>query len=46
VLSVDGIHMLANVIIVDSIHVDLVSHVTLFWGMATMVAIQANEGLY
>jgi hypothetical protein len=38
--------MLANVIIVDSIRVDLVLHVALFWGMAAMVAIQAKEGFY
>lgn len=32
-LLVDGIHMLANVIIVDPIRVYLVSHVTLFHGV-------------
>jgi hypothetical protein len=46
VLSVDGIHMLANVIIVASIRVDLVSHVVLFWEMPTMVAIRAKKGFY
>jgi hypothetical protein len=46
VFSVDGIHILVNVIIFDSIHVDLVLHVALFWGMVAMVAIQAKEGLY
>jgi hypothetical protein len=43
VLLVDGIHMLANVIIVGSIRVDLVLHVVLFWEMAAMVAIWAKE---
>jgi hypothetical protein len=31
VLSVDGIYMLANVIIIDPIWINLVSHTTLFW---------------
>ncbi len=43
VLSIDGIRMLANVIIVHPIWVDLVSCTTLFRGVVTTMA--TKEGL-
>ncbi len=45
-LLVDGIHVLANVIIVDPIRMYLVLRATLFCGVIAMVVIHKNEGLY
>jgi hypothetical protein len=45
-LLVDGIRTLVDVIIVDPILMDLVSHVALFPGVAKIVMAQTKEGLY
>jgi hypothetical protein len=45
-LSVDGIHTLAKVIIVDPTRVDLVSQIASFHGVVATMATQAKEGLY
>ncbi len=44
VFSVDGIRPLVDVIIVDPIRVDLVSHVALSQGVAKIVMPQTKEG--
>jgi hypothetical protein len=46
VVLVDGIWTLANIVIVDSIQVNLVLCLTLFCGVVTVVAAQAKDGFY
>ncbi len=46
VVSMDDIWMLANIVIVDSIKVNLVSCPTLFCGVVTTIIIQAKDDFY
>jgi hypothetical protein len=45
-LSIDGIHTLANVVIVDPTTVDLVFQTASFHGVVTTMVTQAKEGFY
>jgi hypothetical protein len=45
-LTVDGIHTLINIIIVNPIHVDFVLKVTSLWRMATRITTQAKTLSY
>jgi hypothetical protein len=42
VLIANGIHTLANIVIVDLIHVNLISQVAYSWGMIITIATQAK----
>jgi hypothetical protein len=46
VLSGDGVHTLTNVIIIDSIQIDLVSLVVFSRGVVVTMAVLAKDGLY
>lgn len=46
VLSVNGVCTLVDVVIVDLIQVDLVSHVVFSYGVTAIAAVQAKEGFY
>jgi hypothetical protein len=45
-LSIDGLYMLTNVVIVNSIQIDLVSRITLSHGIVVTTATQMKDGLY
>ncbi len=45
-LSINGVHTLAYVVITNPIRVDLVSWAVFFHGVTTTIAIQAKDGLY
>jgi uncharacterized protein (DUF2062 family) len=46
VLSLDGVHTLVDVVIVNPIRIDLVSWATFSHGVAMMVVTQTKDGLY
>jgi len=46
VLSIDGVHTLANVVIVNLNRLDLVSHVVISHGVVVIVVAQANNVFY
>ncbi len=45
-LSVNGVYILADVIIVDPTRVELVSQVTFSCGVVAIVVVWAKDGLY
>jgi hypothetical protein len=46
VLLVDGVHTLANVIIIDPIQIDLVSLAVFSHGVVMTMTVLAKDGLY
>ncbi len=46
VLSINEVHILFTVIIVNSTQVDLVSRVAMFWGIVAIIATQAKDEIY
>jgi hypothetical protein len=46
VLSVDGVHTLVEVVIIDITRVDLVSQVACFGGVMTIITALAKDGFY
>ncbi len=45
-LSVDGVHTLVEVVMIDMSQIDMVSQVAYFWGVVTIIAALTKDGLY
>ncbi len=45
-LSVDGVHTLVEVVMIDMSRINMVSRVACFWGVVTIIAALTKDGLY